>query len=83
MLDFEKWIRSRGKYLVVEDGVYEKIALVAYELNSGSRSLQQVMGSIKTYFLKDVLSGNNKEINLNVDVINKIYGYTVNGKSRE
>ena len=83
MLGFEKWIKSKGKYLTVEDGVYEAIATIAFKLGTGARSLQTVVNSIRTHFLKEVLRGDKKEIVLDVDLINNIYGYTINRKSKK
>ena len=83
MLGFEKWIKSKGKYLTVEDGVYEAIATIAFKLGTGARSLQTVVNSIRTHFLKEVLRGDKKEIVLDIDLINNIYGYTINRKSKK
>lgn len=83
MLGFEKWIKSKGKYLTVEDGVYEAIATIASKLKTGARSLQTVVNSIRTHFLKEVLRGDKKEIVLDTDLINNIYGDIINRKSKK
>lgn len=83
MLGFEKWIKSKGKYLTVEDGVYDAIAAIASKLKTGARSLQTVVNSIRTHFLKEVLRGNKKEIVLDTDLINNIYRDIINRKSKK
>ena len=83
MLGFEKWVKSKGKYLTVEDGVYELIAEIASKLKTGARSLQTVVNSIRTHFLKEVLRGDKKEVILDCETINNIYGNIVNRKSKK
>ena len=83
IIGFERWITSRGKKLVVEDGVYEAIADAAYDLNTGARSLQTVMNNIRTPFLKEVLRGKEKTIYLDVDTVKNITEETVKRKVRK
>lgn len=69
---FKRWIEMKGKKLLIEDGALELIVDEAYNLNTGARSLQTIINNIRTYYLKEVLRGKNKEIYLTCDIINKI-----------
>lgn len=69
---FKRWVEMKGKKLLIEDGVLELIVDEAYNLNTGARSLQTVVNNIRTYYLKEVLRGENKEIYLSRDIINQI-----------
>ncbi len=81
MIGFEKWINSKGKKLIVEDGVYEIIAETAYDLNTGARALQTIINNIRTPFIKEVLRGK-EDIFLSVDTIINIKQNTLNRKAR-
>lgn len=82
ILGFEKWITSKGKKLVIDDGVYEAIVDAAYELNTGARSLQTVMNNIRTPFLKEVLRGKNEIIHLDLDTVISINKSVISRKGR-
>lgn len=82
MLGFKKWIESQGKYLEIEDGVYDLIASAAYELNTGARSLQTIMNNIRTPFIKKVLRDSDEVILLNVDIVANINESTLSRKAR-
>ena len=83
LIGFKRWINSRNKKLIIEDGVYETIAESAYDLNTGARSLQTVMNNIRTPFLKEVLRGKEDTIYLDVDTVKKITEETVKRKVRK
>ncbi len=83
MIGFRKWIESRGNTLEVDDKVYSLIANQAYELNTGARSLQTIMNNIRTRHIKEVLRGNNKNIYLDVETINRINNETMTRKRRK
>ena len=83
LIGFKRWINSRNKKLIIEDGVYETIAESAYDLNTGARSLQTVMNNIRTPFLKEVLRGKEETIYLDVDTVKKITEETVKRKVRK
>lgn len=73
MLNLETWIKSLGKNLVVEDGVYERIASIALEMGNGARALEFLIHKIEKYMLfNDSLFFNKKEINLNLDMLDEI-----------
>lgn len=82
MRGFEKWVESYNKKLVVEDGVYEVIAKEAYKLDKGARSLQNVMISIRTIFLKQVMRSKDNEVYLDVDTVYRACGRVTTRKSR-
>jgi len=82
IIGFKKWIESKGKKLVIEDGVYEAIAEAAYELNTGARGLQTVMNNIRTPFIKEVLRGKNEVINLTLDTVININKSVTSRKGR-
>ena len=82
LIGFRKWIESKGKKLVLEEGAYELIAKQAYELKMGARSLQTVMNNIRTHYLKDVLRGESDTIYLDLETIIKVNNQMVNRKGR-
>ena len=72
LLDFENWIKSFGKSLVVKDGVYERIASIAFEMGGGARTLEFLMHKIKMYMLYSTsLFFEKNEINLNLNLLDK------------
>lgn len=79
---FEKWVSSKNKQLIIEEEVYETIAQAAYELNTGARSLQTIMNSIRTPFLKEVIRGENPIVELNTSVVKEIVDNTSHRKGR-
>ena len=80
-LKFDTWIKSIGKSLVVEDGVYERIASIAFEMGNGARSLEFLIHKIEMYMIyKDSLFFKKSEINLNLDVLDEIYKNDFGGK---
>lgn len=82
MIGFKEWINSNSKKLTIQDSVYEIIANTAYNLNTGARSLQTVMNSIRTRFMKPVLRGND-DIVLNDDIVTNIIENAVSRKVRK
>lgn len=82
MLGFINWAEKFGKEIKVDDGVYPLMAEKAYDLNTGARSLQTVMNSIRTRFLKTVLRGEEKELSLTPDDVNAAYAKTINRAKR-
>lgn len=55
MKGLASWIEFNGKKLEVGPNVNEAIVDIAYELNTGARSLQTVMNNTRTMFLEQVL----------------------------
>ena len=78
MLGLEEMVKAYGKTLTISDSVYPLIASKAYELDTGARSLQTVINSIRTILLKEVLRGQDKEIKLTNEVVEMAYSKTVN-----
>lgn len=64
ILGFKKWVEAYGKELIIDDDVYGIIAKQAYDLNTGARSLQTIINSIRTPLIKEVLRGKDKTIYL-------------------
>lgn len=83
LISFEKWITSKGKKLQIDEGVDEIIANAAYETNTGARSLQTVMNSIRTPFIREVLRGTDEVIHLEQDNVLKIIENTTSRKGRK
>ena len=69
---FERWINSKNKELIIDPEVYYLIVDAAYDLNTGARALQTVVNGIRTIYLKEVLTGNDKEVYLDSDRVSKI-----------
>lgn len=82
MLGFKKWINLENKTLEIEDGVEDLIAEEAYKLNTGARSLQTIINNIRTYYIKDVLIGEEKTIYLDLDTVRQINEDTLNRRVR-
>lgn len=82
MLGFIDWVKSYGKNLVIEDGVYEEIADQAYKLNTGARSLQTIINSTRTVFLKQVMRSKDEDVYLDVETVRKVCENSFTRKSR-
>lgn len=82
LLGFKQWVEANGKELVYDEDVFEAVAEQAYWLNTGARSLQTVMNSIRTPFIKEVLRGNNDTIYFDAATAKKISGQTITRKGR-
>lgn len=77
---FEDLITKRGKKLVIGDGVLEIIVDEAYKLKTGARSLQTIVNSIRTKYLKEILMGLNDTIYLDKNIVLEIIGKTFTRK---
>lgn len=82
LIGFEKWVSSNGKKLQIDDDVYDTIASIAHDLNTGARSLQTVMNNIRTPFIKKVLREKDEIIYLDSDTVISINGRTVNRRRK-
>ncbi len=82
LIGFKKWLELNNKELVIEEEAYDTIAEYAYNLNTGARSLQTIINNIRTYFMKEVLRGNNQTIHLNAEIVTKINEAAINRKGR-
>lgn len=82
MVGFEEWAEALGKKVIIDDEVYPLVAEKAYDLNTGARSLQTVMNSIRTRFLKTVLRGKENDLHLGADDVNAAYAKTINRAKR-
>lgn len=83
LISLKKLVESKGKQLVISDDVYVEIARCAYELNTGARSLQTVMNSIRTTILKELYRGENKEIVITAQLVEQINNNTTTRKVRK
>lgn len=83
LIGFIKWVEAQGKTLTIDDDVYGTIAEQAYVLNTGARSLQTVMNSIRTMLLREVLRGESKTVNLDSDIVRKACSEMMNRKGRK
>lgn len=82
LLGFKMWIERNGKSLVIDDNVYEIIVDKAYELNTGARSLQTIMNTIRTPFIKEVLGKEANIIYLDSDTVKRICDQSISRGSR-
>ena len=80
IIGFTKWAEHFGKKVEIDDEVYPLIAEKAYDFNTGARSLQTIMDSIRTRYLKQVLRGS-EDIHLNEDDVRAAYAKTI-GRSK-
>ena len=82
LLGFKMWIERNGKSLVIDDNVYEIIVDKAYELNTGARSLQTIMNTIRTPFIKEVLGKETNTIYLDSNIVKRICDQSISRGSR-
>lgn len=82
LISFKNLLESNGKSLVIDDDVYEVIAAAAYNLNTGARSLQTIVNSIRTYYLKEILRGQEKIIHLDKSTVSNIINSTFKRRGR-
>lgn len=82
IVGLKTWAEALGKSITIDDEVYPLIAEKAYDLNTGARSLQTVVNSIRTRFLKIVLREKEKDIHLGADDVNAAYAKTINRVKR-
>lgn len=82
MKGFINWVKGYNKELIIEEGVYEAIAEEAYSLDTGARSLQTVMNSIRTSFLKQVMRSKDHEVYLDIEAVNQACKRATMRKSR-
>lgn len=82
LISFRRWVEARGKKLVVDEDVYDVITDKAYELNTGARSLQTIMNSIRTVYIKEVLRGTNDTITLDSKTVTNICEQSISRKRR-
>lgn len=82
LLGFKMWIERNGKSLVIDDNVYEIIVDKAYELNTGARSLQTIMNTIRTPFIKEVLGKETNTIYLDSNTVKRICDQSISRGSR-
>ena len=73
---FEELVKNNGKKLVIGKGVLEIIVDEAYKLKTGARSLQTIVNSIRTKYLKEILRSSNDIIYLDKDIVLEITSNT-------
>ena len=69
-------MENNGKKLVIGDGVLEIIVDEAYKLKTGARSLQTIVNSIRTKYLKEILRSSSDTIYLDKEIVLEITGNT-------
>ena len=82
MTSFTNWVKRYGKSVEVDDEVYPLMAAKAYDFNTGARSLQTIMDSIRTRYIRQVLRGEEPNIHLTSDDVRAAYAKTVNRSKR-
>ena len=73
---FEELVKNNGKKLVIGEGVLEIIVDEAYKLKTGARSLQTIVNSIRTKYLKEILRSSSDTIYLDKEIVLEITGNT-------
>ena len=73
---------SNNKTLTIDEDAYDLIAQSAYDLNTGARSLQTIISSIKTEYLEQILLGKDQEIHITSKDILRITSETFKERSR-
>lgn len=73
---------SNNKTLTIDEDAYDLIAQSAYDLNTGARSLQTIISSIKTEYLEQILLGKDQEIHITYKDILRITSETFKERSR-
>lgn len=73
---------SNNKILTIDEDAYDLIAQSAYDLNTGARSLQTIISSIKTEYLEQILLGKDQEIHITSKDILRITSETFKERSR-
>ena len=79
---FKRWAKDNGKSIIIDDDVYGLIASYAYDLDTGARSLQTVVNTIKIKLMKAVFRGEAKEIHLDAETVKSSVEKTVQRKKR-
>ena len=74
--------KKHGKQLIIDDDVYRLIASLAYELNTGARSLQTIVNGIRSKFLEEIYNGENNIIHLDAKIVSTIIEKTISRKGR-
>lgn len=82
ILGLKGWAEALGKIVEVDDEVYPLIAEKAYDLNTGARSLQTVVNSIRTRLLKPVLRGEETNLHIGTDDVAEAYSKTISRAKR-
>ncbi len=73
---FAELVENNGKKLVIGEGVLEIIVDEAYKLKTGARSLQTIVNSIRTKYLKEILRSSSDTIYLDKEIVLEITGNT-------
>ena len=80
ILKLQNWVSSMNKNLKIENDAIEKISDIAYDLGLGFKGLETVIYGIKTQLMGNVFFGKEKEIVLDVEVIESVYDSLSKGK---
>ena len=82
LIGFEELAQLNNKNIEFENGVIDLIVDAAYDLNTGARSLQTVINTIRSHCLKNILRGKESTILLTKADVEKFLEYTTNRKVR-
>ena len=69
---FEKLLSAHGMSLKIDEDAYEKIASSAYNLNTGARSLQTIVNSVRNEYLEKIYNGSIESVHLTKDNVESI-----------
>ena len=72
LISFNTLCKKKNKTLIINDDFYEAVANEAYSLNTGARSLQIVINSIRSEFLSDIYINFNGNICLDAKTVKKV-----------
>lgn len=72
LLFIKELARRQGKNLIISDDVIEYIAETALEMNTGARALQTVFSPIQRSIARQILSGNELDIEISMEMVKSL-----------
>ncbi len=66
------FVSKRNKKLVIDEDAYEEIAIAAYNLNTGARSLQTIVNSLRSRLLKEIFCGHEEVIRIDSNMVREM-----------
>lgn len=82
LIGFKTIVSANDKVLNIDEDAYDLIAKSAYDLNTGARSLQTIISSIKTDYLEQILLSEEQEIHITSEDVLRITNETFKERSR-
>ena len=79
LIDF---VSKRNKKLEIEEDAYLEMAEEAYKLNTGARSLQTVVNSLRSRLLKEIFRGQDMVIKIDADMVRETFQDMTSRKAR-